>query len=134
MGRQSRAIPGSIRQSRFTFPLGAQDPLPAATRISGRTGSTGIRPPARPAQINTAGTSFEFTVTVTDKGTLSDTATITVNVTEVNDAPTTSGIADVKVNRNASPTTINLAASFADEEDEDSELVYTVQNNSNGSL
>ncbi len=96
--------------------------------------STGQLTVSNSSQINTAGTSFEFTVTVTDKGTLSDTATITVNVTEVNDAPTTSGIADVKVNRNASPTTINLAASFADEEDEDSELVYTVQNNSNGSL
>lgn len=85
-------------------------------------------------QINKGGTSINLSVTVTDKGGLSDTASIKVDILENNDAPTTSGIGNVTVNRNAPPTTINLHNAFADEEDADNQLTYTVHANSNPSL
>jgi len=48
--------------------------------------------------------------------------------------PTTSGIADVVVNVNAPNTVIDLFTAFADTEDTDSELVYTIESNSNAAL
>jgi glucose/arabinose dehydrogenase len=51
-----------------------------------------------------------------------------------NTAPTSSGIANVTVIQNAPDTVINLFASFADAEDADEELTYSVVSNSNSGL
>jgi hypothetical protein len=54
--------------------------------------------------------------------------------TLANSAPTTTGIANVTVNEDAAPTTINLFNAFADAETPDSGLSYSVTNNSNPGL
>ncbi len=50
---------------------------------------------------------------------------------DINDAPTTSGIADFSVNEDAANTSINLYSVFDDAEDADSALAYTIVDNSN---
>ena len=49
-------------------------------------------------------------------------------------APTTTGIADVTVDEDAPDTTINLWAAFADAEDADNQLTYSVVTNTNPAL
>lgn len=80
--------------------------------------------------------SMTFIVTVTDPGGQSDTATITVNLTDVNDPPRVvgGGIADVIVNEGASSKQINLWATFEDDEDADNELSFIIQSNDNPDL
>jgi hypothetical protein len=51
-----------------------------------------------------------------------------------NSAPTTSGIANVAVNEDAAPTSINLFTAFADTETADAGLTYTLVSNSNPAL
>ena len=51
-----------------------------------------------------------------------------------NTQPTTSGIGNVSVTENAADTLIDLYAAFADAEDPDNALVYTVESNTNSSL
>ncbi|MCP4377421.1 MAG: hypothetical protein GY794_14745, partial [bacterium] len=63
-----------------------------------------------------------------------DTATVTVTIHGVNDAPTTAGITDVAVDEDAPATVINLGAAFDDIENTDAELTYTVTTNTNPSL
>ena len=48
--------------------------------------------------------------------------------------PTTSGFGDVRVNVNAPTTVLSLFNAFDDEEDDDSELTYTVTGNTNETL
>jgi glucose/arabinose dehydrogenase len=57
-----------------------------------------------------------------------------VSGTGGNTAPTTSGIANVAVVQDAPDTVIDLFAAFADAEDADTELTYSVVSNSNSSL
>jgi LPXTG-site transpeptidase (sortase) family protein len=52
----------------------------------------------------------------------------------VNDPPTTTGISDVAVNEDAANTTIDLWPSFADSEDSDGSLVYTLTGNTDPGL
>ncbi|MTI37963.1 MBG domain-containing protein, partial [Fulvivirga lutimaris] len=52
----------------------------------------------------------------------------------INGVPTTSGLVDVNVNEDADNVYFNLYNAFADLEDGDSELIYSVHNNSNPSL
>ena len=73
-------------------------------------------------------------VRATDGGGLWVETTFKVTVNAVNDTPTTTGIANVTVNEDAPNTVINLASSFADKEDTDNELEYSVTNNTNPSL
>ena len=70
----------------------------------------------------------------TDPGGLSADVTLAVVVNPINDVPTTSGIADVNVNEDAADTVIDLFAAFADVEDADEDLTYTIQDNSDPSL
>ena len=74
--------------------------------------------------------SFGFSV---NDGTSDSTSSYTMTI-DVNAAPTTSGIADVTVNENASNTVIDLFASFADTEDVDASLTYTITSNTNQGL
>ena len=76
----------------------------------------------------------DVVVRATDSGGLSVQTTFKVTVNAVNDPPTTSGIANVNVSEDAPNTVINLGAAFADKEDADSELDYTVTDNSNPGL
>ncbi len=76
----------------------------------------------------------DLTVRATDtSGAFVDT-TFTVTVNPVNDTPTTSGLANVTVNEDAPDTVVNLFAAFADVEDADPALVYTVVGNTNAAL
>ncbi|MCA9174643.1 MAG: DUF4347 domain-containing protein, partial [Planctomycetales bacterium] len=75
-----------------------------------------------------------LTVTATDPGGAVGTASFVVTVNAVNDAPTTSGIADQTLLEDSSPATIDLLPSFADAEDAAANLVYSVTNNTNGSV
>lgn len=64
-----------------------------------------------------------------------DTFTITVNDTEPTDAvPTTDGIADITVDQDSDNTVISLFDAFADREDTDDELIYSIVTNSNSAL
>ena len=70
----------------------------------------------------------------TDPGGLSADVTLAVVVNPINDVPTTSGIADVNVDEDAADTVIDLFAAFADVEDLDTDLVYSIENNTNAAL
>jgi VCBS repeat-containing protein len=75
-------------------------------------------------------TSDSFSYTIADiSGAISNTATVTINITAVNDAPTTSGIADITVNEDAPATHIDLNAAFDDSDNLDSELRYSIVGN-----
>ena len=78
--------------------------------------------------------SIDFTVQALDPGVKSGSATITVNLTEENDPPKTTGIPDIVVNEGAGPRVINLWQYFADDEDPDASLRFGVQGNSNTDL
>ena len=82
---------------------------------------------------NTSGTA-DITIRATDTGTLFVETTFTVTVNAVNDNPTTSGIANLNVNEDAVDSTINLFPSFADVEDANAQLTYTVTGNTNAAL
>ena len=83
-----------------------------------------------------------FTFQIHDSGGIADggidtdpiSRTLTINVTPVNDAPSTTGIADVTVGEDAPGTVIDLFAAFADAEDSDASLNYTIIANTNPSL
>jgi len=83
--------------------------------------------------LNKFGTS-NITIRCKDTGGLFVESTFLVTVNAVNDAPTTSGISNVTVTEDAVNSNIGLFPSFADIEDTDANLVYTVQSNSNASL
>ena len=78
--------------------------------------------------------SAQVTVRATDPGGLHGEAVLTVNVAPVNDAPTTSGIADHGVDEDAEDTTIDLAAAFDDVDNTDAELTFTIEHNTNPAL
>ena len=75
-----------------------------------------------------------LTVRATDTGGAFVETSFTVTVTPANDTPTTSGIADVSVTEDDPDTLINLFAAFADVEDLDPALTYSVVSNTNPGL
>ena len=76
--------------------------------------------------------SDSFTYTISDiSGAISNTATVNITVTSVNDAPTTSGIAGFTVNEDSANTAIDLNAAFDDSDNLDSELSYSIVGNNN---
>jgi|GEM_PF-5415064 len=74
-----------------------------------------------------------ITVSVSD-GIDSASDTFVLTVDPVNDQPTTTGIADVNEFVDAADTVIDLWPSFADVEDTDGQLIYTVTGNTNAGL
>nr|WP_219812003.1 tandem-95 repeat protein [Vibrio jasicida] len=73
----------------------------------------------------------EFTYTVTSGG-VTETTTVTLNVTPVNDKPVVENtIADQVLSEDFTPYTIDLNDAFSDVDDADSELTFTVSGNSN---
>ncbi len=76
--------------------------------------------------------SFGFTVNDGSLDSVS-TYTLTVDVTPVNDAPTTTGLANISVLENTPGTTVDLPSAFADVEQASSTLTYTASS-SDGNL
>ncbi|WP_061027047.1 tandem-95 repeat protein [Vibrio jasicida] len=73
----------------------------------------------------------EFTYTVTSGG-VTETTTVTLNVTPVNDKPAVENtIADQVLPEDFAEYTINLNDAFSDVDNSDSELTFTVSGNSN---
>ncbi len=73
----------------------------------------------------------EFTYTVTSGG-VTETTTVTLNVTPVNDKPVVENtIADQVLPEDFAQYTINLNDAFSDVDDADSELTFSVSGNSN---
>ncbi|WP_061008599.1 tandem-95 repeat protein [Vibrio sp. CUB2] len=73
----------------------------------------------------------EFTYTVTSGG-VTETTTVTLNVTPVNDKPVVENtIADQVLPEDFTPYTIDLNDAFSDVDDADSELTFSVSGNSN---
>ncbi|CAH1534324.1 VWFA domain-containing protein [Vibrio jasicida] len=73
----------------------------------------------------------EFTYTVTSGG-VTETTTVTLNVTPVNDKPVVENtIADQVLPEDFTPFTINLNDAFSDVDNADSELTFSVSGNSN---
>ncbi|MFN1514750.1 tandem-95 repeat protein [Vibrio owensii] len=73
----------------------------------------------------------EFTYTVTSGG-VTETTTVTLNVTPVNDKPVVENtIADQVLPEDFAEYTINLNDAFSDVDDADSELTFSVSGNSN---
>ena len=97
-------------------------------------GNAGLR--FTPSANSTANGSFQVQASTAplDTGLGGGLATATIVVNPINDAPTTSGIANINVNEDAAPSVVNLFAAFADIEDADSALVYTVTGNTNPAL
>ncbi len=69
-----------------------------------------------------------------DGGPMSATATLNVAIQAENDPPISSGIPDYRIPRNALTAVIDLGASFHDAEDEDSELDFTIAQNTHPGL
>ncbi len=78
--------------------------------------------------------SSDITIRATDSGGEFVDATFTATVNAVNNNPTTSGLANVSVDEDAAETVINLFAGFADTEDSDTVLTYTLSSNTNAGL
>ncbi|MET2947465.1 tandem-95 repeat protein [Vibrio owensii] len=75
--------------------------------------------------------SDEFTYTVTSGG-VTETTTVTLNVTPVNDKPVVENtIADQVLSEDFTPYTIDLNDAFSDVDNADSELTFSVSGNSN---
>jgi hypothetical protein len=72
--------------------------------------------------------SYTVVVRVTDSGGNTYDETITLTVNDLNEAPTTTGIANQTVNEDAANLLIDLHSAFADPEDADAALTYTIQN------
>jgi len=75
-----------------------------------------------------------FTYKTNDGSVDSNIATVTITVNPINDTPTTTEIADVTVDEDAVNSVINLFTAFADIEDTDAALTYTIESNSNAGL
>jgi hypothetical protein len=63
-----------------------------------------------------------------------DTAALSITITDVNEAPTTSGITDVTVDEDSVPNVVDLFAAFDDQEDPDNALSYAIVTNNNAAL
>ncbi len=112
----------------YTMQNNTNPGLFTATTIDGTAGTLTLD-----YALNQNGTAT-LTVRATDTGGLFVETSFTVTVNAVNDTPTTSGLANVVVDQDAPDTVINLFAAFADVEDPDAALTYTVQNNTNPAL
>ncbi|MHA2815192.1 hypothetical protein, partial [Vibrio campbellii] len=73
----------------------------------------------------------QFTYTVTSGG-VTETTTVTLNVTPVNDKPVVENtIADQSLEEDFTPYTIDLNDAFSDVDNADGELTFSVSGNSN---
>lgn len=75
-----------------------------------------------------------ITIRATDTDGLLKETNLTVTVDAVNDAPIGLGLDNIVVNEDADDTVIHLHPSFGDIEDNDEEMTYTIENNTNAAL
>ena len=106
---------------------------PASHGTAGVTGTGTSRPISYAPSANYFGAD-SFVVQVSDGNGGNDTITINVTISPVNDTPTTTGIANFALPENAPNTIIDLWPSFADIEDADGALTYTVVGNTNPAI
>jgi len=78
--------------------------------------------------------SLNIQVVATDSQGATASANFVLEVTNVNQAPTTSGIATLNTVQNSAGDSVDLFAAFADREDRDEQLTYTIINNTNNTL
>ena len=78
----------------------------------------------------TTGDSFSYTIADVN-GAISNTANVNITVNPVNDAPVTSGIADITVDEDSATSTINLNNSFSDADNAPNEILYSIVGNTN---
>ncbi|MDJ0803562.1 MAG: DUF2341 domain-containing protein, partial [Desulfobacterales bacterium] len=76
-------------------------------------------------------TTDTFTYVANDGSSDSNPATVTIAITGINDAPTTTGLANQNLGEDFADYTIDLKTIFADAETSDANLIYTVAGNSN---
>lgn len=126
--------------------LAGSDPDAGDTRswsiLSGNTGgafsldaSTGELSVASPSTLNFETTpTYTLNVQIQDAGGLTDSAVVVVNVSDVNEAPTTTGLADVAVNEDSANVVVNLKTAFSDVETPSAALSYSIVGNSNSAL
>lgn len=141
---QSFSISEAATNGTVVGTVAATDPESGALIFS-RSGTTAFNINSSTGQVTVADStqldyeadpSMTFVVTVTDPGGKTDNATITVNLTEVNDPPEIEGdgIDDVIVNEGTASKIVNLWSAFKDDEDADADLTFLVQNVDNPSL
>ena len=112
----------------YTIATDTNPSLFTSTMINGSTGVLALD--YAPDASGTA----SLTVRATDGGGLYAQTAFTVQVTPVNDAPTTTGILPVNVAEDAPDTTIRLFDAFSDLEDWDRDVAYTIRSNTNPAL
>ncbi|MCG8002760.1 MAG: cadherin domain-containing protein [Candidatus Thiodiazotropha lotti] len=78
--------------------------------------------------------SYTLQIQVSDGVFDSATETLVIDITNINEAPTTSGIANVSVTEDAPDTVVDLFVAFDDTEQADTDLTYSVVGNSNPAL
>ena len=114
-------------QLTYTIDSNSNPSLFSSTDINTTTGELTVAYAS--GQIGTA----QLSVTATDTGGLTVSTSFDVTVA-VDGAPTTSGISNVNVTEGTTSSVVSLFNAFADAEDADSELVYTIDSNSNPNL
>ncbi|MCE9546032.1 MAG: tandem-95 repeat protein, partial [Planctomycetia bacterium] len=121
-------VENSPQQLTYSIVGNTNGPLFSSTPISQQNGTLTLNYAA-----NSNGQA-DVTVRATDAGGLHVDTVLHVTVNAVNDQPTTSGLGDVAVMQDASPTVISLLGAFADVEDTSQQLTYTVVGNTNSAL
>ena len=97
--------------------------------------ATGELTVANPSTLDFETTSTHtLNVQAQDVGGLTDSATVVVNVSNVDEAPTTTGLADVFVNEDSADVVIDLKTAFSDVETPSAALSYSIVGNSNSTL
>jgi VCBS repeat-containing protein len=90
---------------------------------------------ANPSTLNFETTPiYTLNVQIQDAGGLTDPAVVVVNVSNVDEAPTTTGLADVFVNEDSADVVIDLKTAFSDVETPSAALSYSIVGNSNSAL
>jgi len=77
---------------------------------------------------------YSLNVQTRDAAGLTDSATIVVNLLNINETPTTTGLANVIVNEDSTDVVVNLTSAFNDVETPSTALTYSVVGNSNPAL
>jgi len=111
----------------YSATTGGGSPLPGWLSFDSATRTFSGTPTA------SDGNSLRIQLTATDDGGQSVSTTFDIQISGYNDAPVTTGIADIQVNEDSDNTLINLNSHFSDEESGNN-LRYSLVGNTNGGL
>ncbi len=112
----------------FSAQLSDKNPLPNWLHFDASTQTFSGTPQAEDMG------SLSIQVIATDSQGKPATATFVLDISNVNQAPTTSGIANINTLQNSAGDSVDLFAAFADREDKDEQLTYTIIGNTNNTL